>query len=520
MPPPTTSTTQTLAGFIEHHAQRRPDDVAIRYGDQRWSWADWSARIRRAAGALRAAGVRRGQCVAFLDKNHPGCLETLFAAASIGAVTTIVNWRLSADELVHVLDDSGARLLFAGAELQSTAQAAAARVTGIDRIVVVGGERDQYESLLATAAPVAADGDVAVGQTALVIYSSGTTGRPKGVVLSERALVNHATNLAPAFPFAEGDANLVAMPLFHVGGIGYALFGIRAGVPTIMTREPDSAALIGAVQAGATHAFFVPPVIARFLDAGEAASAAISGLRYIVYGAAPMPLPMLRRALSTWPDTNFVQVYGQTEVCGAVTALSNADHRDVARPGLQLSAGKALLGAEIRIVDPETGDPLRTGEPGEIWVRSNQNMSGYLNRPEATADTITADDWVRTGDVGRLDADDYVYIEDRLKDLIITGGENVYGPEVESVLIEHPAIADAAVIGVPDDHWGESVKAIVVATTDVEPADVIEFCRRHLAGYKCPRTVDFVASIPRNASGKILKTTLREPFWQDRTRRV
>ena len=169
---------------------------------------------------------------------------------------------------------------------------------------------------------------------------------------------------------------------------------------------------------------------------------------------------------------------------------------------------------------PKRGEQLPIGEPGEIWVRSNQRMSGYLNRPEATADTITADDWLRTGDIGRLDADGYLYIEDRLKDMIITGGENVYGPEVESVLIEHPAVADAAVIGVPDDFWGESVKAIVVTTTEIEPDEIIEFCRRHLAGYKCPRTVDFAPSLPRNASGKILKTELRQPYWQDRARRV
>ena len=291
-------------------------------------------------------------------------------------------------------------------------------------------------------------------------------------------------------------------------------------MPTIITREPDAASLIGAVQAGATHAFFVPPVIARFLDAGDAASATIAGLRYIVYGAAPMPLPLLQQTLATSPKTNFVQVYGQTELCGAVTALSDADHRDSARPELRLSAGKAVLGTEIRVVDPETGSEPPIGEPGEIWVRSNQNMSGYLNRPEATADTITADEWVRTGDGGRLDADGYVYIEDRLKDMIITGGENVYGPEVESVLIEHPAIADAAVIGVPDDFWGESVKAIVVAATEVDPGDIVEFCRRHLAGYKCPRTVDFVPSLPRNASGKILKAALREPYWRDRPRGI
>lgn len=514
---PAAETRETLAGIVERHAQRRPDAIAIRYGERQWSWAEWSSRIRRAAGALRGAGIERGQCVAFLDKNHPACLEVLIGGASVGAVTTVVNWRVIGDELVHVLADSGARVLVVGAELRPAAEAAARRAPSLERIIEVG---DEYESLLAAAEPAPSDAGVDTDETALVIYSSGTTGRPKGVLLSQRALVNHAANLAPAFPFGDGDANLVAMPLFHVGGIGYALFGIRAGAPTIMTREPDAAALIGAVRAGATHAFFVPPVIARFLDAGEAAHASIAGLRYIVYGAAPMPLPLLHRALSTWPGTKFVQVYGQTELCGAVTALSDDDHRDAARPQLQLSAGKAVQGCEIRIVDPDSGAELPAGRSGEVWVRSNQNMSGYLNRAEATAETITADGWVRTGDVGRLDADGYVYIEDRLKDMIITGGENVYGPEVESVLIEHPAVVDAAVIGVPDDFWGESVKAIVVADGDVDAADVIEFCRRHLAGFKCPRTVDFVTELPRNASGKILKTQLREPFWRDRDRRV
>jgi acyl-CoA synthetase (AMP-forming)/AMP-acid ligase II len=510
----------TLVGFVEKHVKHKPDGIAIHYGDRQWTWTQWASRIRQAAGALRAAGVQRGQCVAFLDKNHPGCLETLIAAVSIGAAATIANWRMTGEELVHVLNDSGARLLFVGAELAPTVEEIRARVPGLERLVVVGGDSDGYEPWLAAATPIEPDPEASDTDTALVIYSSGTTGRPKGVLLSQRALVNHIVNMAPPFPFEDGDANLVAMPLFHVGGISYSFFGIMAGAPTILTREPEAATLIGAVKAGATHAFFVPPVIARFLDAGDAAIGAISGLRYLVYGAAPMPTPLLQRALEAWPQINFVQVYGQTELCGGITALDPDEHRDSTRQHLLLSAGKALPGNTLRIVDPESGEQLAIGEPGEIWVRSNQRMIGYLNRPEATADTITAEDWLRTGDIGRLDADGYLYIEDRLKDMIITGGENVYGPEVESVLIEHPAIADAAVIGVPDDFWGESVKAIVVTTTEIEPDELIEFCRRHLAGYKCPRTVDFAPSLPRNASGKILKTELRQPYWQDRARRV
>ncbi|GBG38197.1 long-chain-fatty-acid--CoA ligase [Mycobacterium montefiorense] len=515
-----TGTTETLVGMVEQHARHRPDDIAIHFGGQQWSWAQWAMRIRQTAGMLRDAGLRRGQVVAFLDKNHPACLETLLAATSIGAVATIVNWRVIGDELVHVLNDSGARVVFVGAELLPAVDGIRAKVPGVERIIVVGGDDDEYESLLSAASPADVDPDVADTDTALTIYSSGTTGRPKGVQLTQRAVVNHIVNLSPPFPFSDGDANLVAMPLFHVGGIAYAFFGIRAGVPTFLTREPDAATLIGAVKAGATHAFLVPPVIARFLDAGEAATAALSSLRYLVYGAAPMPVPLLQRALAAWPRMNFVQVYGQTELCGAIAALDAEDHRNSSRPELLMSAGKAAQGNEIRIVDPDSGERVRNGESGEVWVRSDQRMIGYLNRPEATADTITADDWLRTGDIGRLDDDGYLFIEDRLKDMVITGGENVYGPEVESVLQEHPGISDAAIIGVPDDQWGESVKAIVVTGAQLEPAEIIEFCRKHLAGYKCPRTVDFVNELPRNASGKILKNQLREPYWKDRARKV
>lgn len=520
MPATDVSTTRTLVGMVELHGQRRPDAIALDYGGQQWSWAQWAARIRRTAGLLRDAGVQRGQVVAFLDKNHPACLETLLAATSIGAVATIVNWRVIGDELAHVLNDSGARLLLVGAELRPALDAIRTKVPGVERIIVVGGDEDEYEGLLGAADPVMPDPDVADTDAALTIYSSGTTGRPKGVLLTQRALVNHIINLGGPFPFTEGDANLVAMPLFHVGGIAYAFFGIRAGVPTFLTREPDAATLIGAVKSGATHAFLVPPVIARFLDAGEAGIGALSSLRYLVYGAAPMPLPLLQRALEAWPGINFIQVYGQTELCGAITALDAEDHRNARRPELLMSAGKAAPGNDIRIVDPDTGEQVPNGEAGEIWVRSDQRMIGYLNRPEATAETITAGDWLRTGDIGRVDAEGYLFIEDRLKDMIITGGENVYGPEVESVLLEHPQITDAAIIGVPDEQWGESVKAVVVASAEVEPAEIIEFCRGHLASYKCPRTVDFVDELPRNASGKILKNQLREPYWKDRARKV
>ncbi|WP_206072319.1 AMP-binding protein [Antrihabitans stalactiti] len=510
-----------MIDFVDRWATATPDEIAVRYGASVWTWAQWRERIGRLAGALTAAGIGRGDRVAFLDKNHPACLDVVFAAASLGAAVAILNWRLAEDELAYALSDSGARILFVGEEFAATAAAALAGTIAAPRpIVVAEAGKDEYETFLYASEPATPAPGVAVTDATLVIYSSGTTGRPKGVVLSQRALVAHTRNVGTQFNFESGDVNLVAMPLFHVGGICYAFFGIRAGAPSIMTRTADAATLIRALASGVTHTFWVPPVINGFLGAGEAAVAAVAGLKRLGYGAAPMPLPLLRKALDTWPDVDFVQVYGQTELSGVTVTLSPADHRDVSRPQLLVSAGKPVHGTELRVADVETGEAVATGEQGELWFRTDQAMTEYLNRPDATAETITADGWVRSGDIGRIDAEGYVYVEDRLKDMIITGGENVYGPEVERVLIDHPAIVDAAIIGVPDDHWGESVKAIVVIDRPTTADEVIAFCRDRLAAYKAPRTVDFVAELPRNASGKILKRELRQPFWAGRARNV
>jgi acyl-CoA synthetase (AMP-forming)/AMP-acid ligase II len=305
------------------------------------------------------------------------------------------------------------------------------------------------------------------------------------------------------------------MPLFHVGGSCYAVSGFLYGEPSYLTREPDAASLFAALRAGITHAFLVPAVVAGIAQAGEAALQAFSGLKYLCYGASPMPLPLLRTVLAAWPDVKFAQVYGMTELSGAVTALDPAAHRDASRPERLASAGTALSGVDIRIVDPVTAVDA---EVGEVWVRTEQRMAGYLGKPEATAETVV-DGWVRTGDVGRLDDGGFLFLEDRVKDMIITGGENVYSPEVERVVAEFPGVAEVAVIGIPDDRWGEQVKA-VVAGDQLDAEKIVEFCRERLAHYKCPRSVDVVEALPRNATGKILKRSLREPYWRDRDRNV
>ncbi|MBB3036989.1 long-chain-fatty-acid--CoA ligase [Hoyosella altamirensis] len=518
-----TTATANLSDLASKWAAETPDAVAIRYGDSSWTWAQWDDRIGKLAGAMRAGGVTRGDRVGFLDKNHPACLETILAAARLGATAVVLNWRIAGDELDYAIRDSGITRIFCGAEFQPNVAASETRIGNLAHVIEIGGDNDTYEILLRDAQPVAAQPDVSPDDVCVIMYSSGTTGRPKGVMLSQRNLVTHTENVATLFHFdRDSDVNLVAMPLFHVGGTSYALLGIHAGVPSIITREPDAASLFGAIAAGATRAFLVPPVISAVLAAGPQAIAGFSKLRFIGYGAAPMPLPTVQRALAEWPDTKFVHVYGQTEFAGVITLLDPDAHRDEVHPERLRSTGKPVPGAEVRVVDPVTEQDVAPGAHGEFWFRTPQQMVGYLNRPEDTAATITADGWLRTGDIGRVDEDGYVYIEDRIKDMIITGGENVYSPEVERVLTGHPAVADVAVFGIPDEHWGESVMAVIcVAEGQTLTAEQVQsFARESLAAYKTPRRVEFIDAIPRNPSGKILKRELREPYWRNHDRQV
>jgi acyl-CoA synthetase (AMP-forming)/AMP-acid ligase II len=511
-----------MTDAVAHWAAVQPDAEALTYREVRWTWGQWHDRIRRVAGGLAARGVGPGGRVAFLDKNNPACLEVSLGAGLLGAASAVINWRLAAGEMDYVINDSGASVLFAGAELLPAVDAIRDRIPRVTDVITVGGPDDGYEAFLAAARPAGRCREVTGEDLWLVMYSSGTTGRPKGVMLSHRNIVEHTRNAIPVAPLGQGDRNLVAMPLFHVGGTSYALFGIYAGAASTFTREPDPASLLAAFAAGATHAFLVPAVIAALLAAGETAIAALSGLKYLLYGAAPMPLPMLRQALAAWPELNFVQVYGQTELAGVISALSPEAHRDAARPDRLASAGTLLAGAEVRVVDPATGQDVTAGQPGEFWFRSAQRMMGYLNKPEDTAEAITGEGWLRSGDIAHVGDGGFLYVSDRVKDMIITGGENVYSPEVEQAVAEHPAVAEVAVIGVPDDRWGEAVKAVVALRPGQQATgpEIIEFARERLAHYKCPSTVDITGALPRNPSGKVLKRTLRAPYWEGRGRQV
>ena len=459
-----------------HWALTRPDAEAIVYLDRSWTWAQWDDRIRRLAGALTGFGVGRGDVVAFLDKNHPAGVELTLAAASLGAADAIVNFRLAGDELDFVLNDCGAKVLIVGTELRPTIDKIRRRLTSVEQVVAVtpdGADGDEYEALLAAATPTGRADDVDPDDTCLIMYSSGTTGRPKGVLLSQANVIAHIVNGHDGWGFDEGDKNMVSMPLFHVGGSSYVQFGISDGVSSVMTREVDGASLAQAILQGANRTFLVPAVLAKVLESGPEAVQLFAALKTFCYGASPMPMPLLRAALDAWPDTDFIQVYGLTEVCGVISHLMPEAHRDTAHPERLLSAGQLIPNAELRVVDADSLAEVPAGKPGELWLRTPQLMKGYHNRADATADAITSDGWFRTGDIGRIDEDGYIFVEDRLKDMIISGGENIYSIEVERVLAEHPAVVEVAVIGVPSDTWGEAVKAVVALGSDATEAELI-----------------------------------------------
>jgi acyl-CoA synthetase (AMP-forming)/AMP-acid ligase II len=514
-----------LTDRLEHWASAKPDETAVTYLNRSWTWSQWWDRVRRLAGALQEMGIGRGDVVSFLDKNHPSCVELTFACSLVGAANAIVNFRLAGDEVDYAVNDVGSRLLLVGTELMPLVEKLRDRLPMVERVVEVtpdGAPGDEYEALLAAATPVDRSPDVTPDDVVLVMYSSGTTGHPKGVMLTQANMLAHTVNAHDGWVFEDGDVNLVAMPLFHVGGSSYVLFGVHDGIASIMTRDPDGPSLAGAILAGANRTFLVPAVLAQVLASGEQAVAVFGRLRTYTYGASPMPLPLLRAAMDAWPETDFIQVYGLTEVGGVATHLMPDAHRDADHPERLVSAGRPIPQMELRIVDPASLEDLPVGEHGEIWLRTPQLMKGFLGKPEETAAVVRDDGWFRTGDMGKVDDEGFVFVEDRIKDMIISGGENIYSPEIERVLAEHPSVMEVAVIGVPDDRWGETVKAVVSLRPDTvaSPEELIAYCREHLAAYKCPTSVDVLEALPRNPTGKILKRDLRRPYWEGRDRSI
>ena len=506
----------TLADVVRVHGRDRPDAPAVIVGDHTITFGELDQRSNRVAQALAAAGVGFGDRVAFVERNGAEFFDVVFGLAKLGAVAVPVNWRLAAPEMRQIIDDAGATLVIVGADFAGHLEAVE---DGLAAGVVVIGEHDRWPSFDSwVAGHPARDPGVVTGPDDLVflMYTSGTTGAPKGVMLSNANYRCKCAGVAGPWRMDADAVTLAVMPLFHMAGSGWALAGLWHGGAVVVLRDVDPAAILDSVaRHGVTNLLLVPAVIARLLERDDPALPDFADLRIVVYGASPISDDVLLRGIDRFGSV-FAQVYGMTETTGSVTQLDGADHVT----HLLRSCGKPYPWVQLRIVGPD-GTDVAPGDVGEVWTRSAQNMLGYWNNPDATAATLHPDGWLRTGDAGYLD-DGYLYLHDRLKDMIVSGGENVYPAEVENVLMTQPGVADAAVIGVPDERWGEAVKAVIVASPGAELSaeDVIAYARTRLGGFKLPKSVDFVAALPRNPSGKLLKRELREPYWAGTDRRI
>ena len=511
-----------LADIVRHHASLRPDVAAIVHAGRTTTYAALDRAASRVANALIAEGIGPQARVAHLDKSSDIFFELLFGAAKANAVMVSVNWRLAPPEVLHIINDAEAEILFVGEEYFPVIEKIRDELKTVAKIVAFGGRHGAWESFTDwrdRQSAVDPNRPARPTDTAIQFYTSGTTGLPKGAELTN-------ANFAWMFPLwtktwllAPGVPNLVCLPMFHIGGAGWGIAGLFAGATNHVVREFVPAEILQIVERERLQVMLLVPAMILFLvQAPQIRETDLASLRLIVYGAAPIPADLLRQAMDIFP-CGFQQVYGLTETTGAITLLPPDDH-DPADAKKLLSCGYAQKGVELRIVG-DGGEDLPAGKVGEIAVRSPQIMGGYWKLPDATRRAIQGD-WFFTGDAGYLDDKGYLYIYDRVKDMIVSGGENIYPAEVESALFGHPAVADVAVIGVPDERWGEAVKAVVVkkAGADASAGELIAWARERIAGYKLPKSVDFVEALPRNPTGKILKRELRKPYWGDKQRQV
>jgi long-chain acyl-CoA synthetase len=492
----------TVSAALRWRARRHPELPATWFEGRARTFAELHASSSALAGGLvDRLGIKPGDRIAVLDTNSDAYLELFFACDMAGAVTVPLNWRLTPREVAEVVGDADPALVVVGDRFAPATGELSCRVLGFEELPRAGDDphRDSREAVT------------------WQLYTSGTTGLPKGAMLTNTNLLGLIGPLGFECPeLREGARSLTAMPLYHIGGSGWALASIVSGACAVIVREIVPAELLRVMVEQRVNTGFVVPAVLLFLSqVPDIVEVDFSALGNLVYGASPISPDLLRRSIELF-QCRFTQVYGLTETTGAITALAHEHHEGERL----LSCGRPMFGAEMRVVDLDERE-LPPAEIGEIVYRGIGLMQGYWRQPQETAEAIR-DGWFHTGDAGIIDDEGFIYIKDRIKDMIVSGGENVYPAELEGVLAGHPDVADVAVIGVPDDTWGEVVKAIVVPRPDstLDGEALIEWSRSRLAGFKRPRSVDLVEQIPRNPSGKILKRELRERYWSSQTRQV
>lgn len=515
---------------LERAARLHGESVAVSADGRSVTYTELAARVAALGDALGGLGVPPGERVAFLGVNSLAHLECWLGVPAAGRVLVDLNTRLAVDELAFMVDDCVPRVLFHDAANAETAAALQARCRSLQTLVLDG---EGYERLLAQAAPAVADTPVIGADTlAAISYTGGTTGSPKGVMLSHGNLAANALHNLIITGHRPDDAFLHVNPMFHVAGIANVVAATWVGARQVVLPRFDPAAVTEAIERErVTLATFVPTMLAMWLSYLDAHPAAdVSSLRNLHYAASPISPELQRRVCETLTGCEIAQMYGMTEAAPTVTHLSPEAHSRGLAGEEPFASRLASMGAPVPGVRAEVRDAdgrsPAAGEIGEVWVSGPNVMLGYWNRPEATAAALTQDGWYRTGDAAYADAGGYLFMVDRLKDMIITGGENVYSIEVENVLTECDGVAEAAVFGVPDPQWGERVHAVVVLAGGAAGAAVDEdalraHCRERIAGFKVPRSFELRSEpLPKSGAGKVLKNPLREPHWQGSGRRV
>ena len=478
------------------------------------------------AAGLADLGIGRGDRLCMLSENGPEYLLLMMAASRLGSVVVPLNYRLATPELAYIIKDARAKLMFVPDPIMNPALAALKPLLpeAIQIIAAQGAAGLEWQPWLAAQEKAFCQQEVDRQSPFLQLYTSGTTGDPKGVVSSHMSVHSMfvANKVASPISPAPGIVGLLCAPNFHISGTAGMLLTAMGGGFALLHKSFDPAAVADALTSkSVSSAIMVPAMImALFQHVPDIEAYDFSSVELIFYGASPISPPLLKRAMQIFSNASFAQAYGMTETLGTVVALMPEDHLRAlnGEEHLLLSCGRELPGVEVKIMDAD-GRELPSGETGELWIKSDQNLLEYYNLPEATATSLT-DGWVHTGDSGYKDEEGFIYLRDRIKDLVVSGGENIYPIEVENVLAELPQIQDVAVIGVPDDKFGEALLACVALAPGQSLTEeaMIEFCRPHLAGYKIPRRLQLMDALPRNPSGKIMKRKLRAPHWEGRKR--
>lgn len=511
----------TFADIVYRNAILHPDDEAFVDGSERVTFSQFNARVNRLIHTLHGLDVQKGDVIGILSWNRLEYTEVFGAAMKGGFVVAHYNPRLKATELIHVINDSKAKLVFVSPEFIEVLDSIRDQLANAESYIGFGdaGEKMKtYGDLITDHSDEEPNVDIVEDDPLVIFYTSGTTGIPRGSIYSHRQKMENTIGKALDIGVSFGDRHLVVLPMFHIGGDSHIWpFFLKGGCNIIMTKKSFDPALTleTAYDEQITDLHIVPTQLISLLNLPDIDQFDLRCLKRIWYGASPMPTEVLLRGITLFGPI-FIQGYGQTESGPDLTVLSKADHlRSGESPeaqGVLASCGRPCIGVHVRIVDEDGGD-LEAGKIGEIIVQSKRLMMGYYQRPEETREKIR-DGWLYTGDLGYYDERGYIYIADRKQDMIVTGGENVYPLEVENVLYRHPAVKEAAVIGIPDPYWVEKVKALVVLKEGAQATeeDIISFCKECIAHYKAPKGVEFVESLPMNPQGKILKKEIRARY--------